>query len=186
MAEALRNGEIDVAFGVLPASISDLTAADLMLEKLYFVAHRKFGLIPHGERERYCAQNPCLIQPETLNHLPFICPRVSNGLYGSYEKIMEQNHIQPSRTIAVSNLNTGFQLAMAGLGVQLLSGSILQMNEAQLAKNSDLDFCILEHMPVSRKCTAAYAPDNIKKELIEALIQIIREDLLSQCQFIIV
>lgn len=184
MAKNLRSGEIDVAFGVLPASVSDLNSADLMFEQLYFVAHKQFGLIPENERHCYSAQNPCMIEAESLNGLPFICPRVSNGLYDSYEKIMEQNQIKPSRTIAVSNLNTGFQLALEGLGVQLLSGSILQMNEARLADNSELDFCILEHMPMNRKCTAAYAPDNIKKELIETMIEIIRRKLLPQCQFI--
>lgn len=184
MAKNLRSGEIDVAFGVLPASVSDLNSADLMFEHLYFVAHKQFGLIPESERHCYSAHNPCMIEPEALNGLPFICPRVSNGLYDSYEKIMEQNHIKPSRTIAVSNLNTGFQLALEGLGVQLLSGSILQMNEARLADNSELDFCILEHMPMNRKCTAAYAPDNIKKELIKTMIEIIRTELLPQCQFI--
>lgn len=184
MAKNLRSGEIDVAFGVLPASVSDLNSVDLMLEQLYFVAHKQFELIPESERHCYSAQNPCMIEPEALNGLPFICPRVSNGLYDSYEKIMEQNHIKPSRTIAVSNLNTGFQLALEGLGVQLLSGSILQMNEARLADNSEVDFCILEHMPKNRKCTAAYAPDNIKKELIETMIEIIRTELLPQCQFI--
>lgn len=184
MAEALHSGEIDVAFGALPASVSDLTVTDLMYENLYFMAHRKFRLIPEEERENHSAAAPYLVQPEALNHLPFICPRVSNGLYDSYEKILTQNQIRPSRTIAVTNLNTGFQLARAGLGVQLLSGSILQMNEAQLADSSELDFCILEHMTPTRKCVAAYAPDNIKLILIESIIGIIRTDLLPECQFI--
>lgn len=184
MASALHSGEIDVAFGVLPASVLDLTVVDLMYEQLYFMAHKKFHLIPDQEREHFSAEQPYLIQPESLNHLPFICPRVSNGLYDSYEKIMVQNQIRPSRTISVSNLNTGFQLARKGLGVQLLSGSILQMNEVQLAGSNELDFCILEHMAPTRKCTAAYAPGNIKKELIESVIHIILMDILPECQFV--
>ena len=186
MAEGLRSGEVDVAFGALPASVSDLHVVDIMYESLYFAAHKVFGLIPEQERHLYSAEHPCVIPPEALNHLPFICPRVSNGLYDSYEKIIEQNHIHTSRIISVSNLNTGFQLTMAGLGVQLLSGSILQMNEAQLEQNHQLDFCILEHMPATRKCTAVYAPDNIKKDLIETVIEIVRTDLLPQCQFVTV
>ena len=58
----------------------------------------------------------------------------------------------------ISNLNIGLHLALQGLGIQLLSGSILQMNETLLNSSQKLDFCILEHMACTRKCTAAYAP----------------------------
>ena len=182
MAEALLSGEIDVAFGVLPALVHKLCIVDLLLEHLFFVAHRQFGLVPEEVRDRFSAEQPYLIQPEALNHLPFIAPRIFNGLYESFESILRQNQIQPLKTISISNLNTGFQLARAGLGVQLLSGAILQMNEAQLADCRELDFCVLEHMPATRKCVAAYTPDNIKKELIERLISMVREDILPECQ----
>lgn len=183
MAEALMSGEIDVAFGVLPPLVHNLCIADLLLENLFFVAHKQFGLVPEDVRDQYSADHPYLLEPAALNHLPFIAPRIFNGLYESFETIIRQNQIQPLRTISISNLNTGFQLARAGLGVQLLSGSILQMNEDALASCEDLDFCVLEHMPLTRKCVAAYTPDNVKKELIERFIQMIREDLLPGCQF---
>lgn len=184
MARALHSGEIDVAFGVLPASVLDLVTTDLMMERLYFAAHRKFGLIPASVREHFSAEHPYTVQAEALNHQPFIAPLVSNGLFDSYDTILRQNQIRPSRIISISNLNTGFQLALQGLGIQLLSGSILQMNEALLTGIRELDFCILEHMDCTRKCTAAYAPANIKRELIEAVIHIIRTDLLPHCSFI--
>ncbi len=183
MADALLSGEIDVAFGVLPAMVQKLCIVDLLLEHLFFAAHRQFRLVPEDIRDRFSAERPYLLEPEALNHLPFIAPRIFNGLYESLETILRQNQIQPLKTISISNLNTGFQLARAGLGVQLLSGSILQMNEAQTADCRELDFCVLEHMPSTRRCVAAYTPDNIKKELIERLIRMVREDILPECQF---
>jgi DNA-binding transcriptional LysR family regulator len=183
-AKSLRTGEIDVAIGVLPSTLSDLTIVDLMYEDLYFVAHRKFGLVPEELRAQYCAEHPYTIRPESLDQLPFIQPRVTNGLYDSYEKLVLQNHIRPSRTISVSNLNTGFMLARQGLGVQLLSGSILQMNEAQFINYEELDFCVFDSMLSTRKCVAAYATDNIKKELIQTVIQIILTDILPYSQFV--
>lgn len=184
MTSALCSGEVDVAIGVFPNSISNLNIIDLMYEHLFFTAHRKFHLIPNQERGYFSAKHPYLLQPEALNNLPFICPCVSNGLYNSFEKIITQNHIHPSHTISVSNLNTGFQFAQKGLGIQLLSGSILQMNEAQLAKNNELDFFILEHMPLTRKCVAAYSPANMKADFILAIIQAVQTKILPHCQFI--
>ncbi|MCD8121352.1 MAG: LysR family transcriptional regulator [Clostridiales bacterium] len=183
MSEALQNRQIDLVFGVLPASVSNLETEDLMYEKMYLIAHRKYGLIPQDLRSETSAEHPYTLQPEALNGLPFIIPQVSNGLYNSYESLIMKNGISPSRTISVSNLNTGLQLAVAGLGVQLLSGSILQMGTNASAMEC-LDFCTIDGMPDTRKCVAAYNRDNKKKHLIRDVIRIVRQEVLVNCEFI--
>ena len=181
MSESLQSGQIDLLFGVLPASLTDMELVTLIDEQLVVTAHKKFGLIPASDRSRYTPAAPCLIPPEQLDGLPFIIPQVSNGLYTSYEALILSGRICPSRTISVSNLNTGLKLAIEGLGVQLLSASILQMEGAATVSSDILDFCILEDMPKTRTCTAAFSKDNIKKKLIEDLIQIVQNEVLPRC-----
>ena len=183
MSEALQKRQIDVVFGVLPAPASGIVTEDLMHEALFLVAHKKFGLVPDAERPLISAAHPYVLEPETLNGLPFIIPQVSNGLYGSYESLIAGNGIQPSRTISVSNLNTGLQLAVAGLGVQLVSGSIFQLGKNEFAREA-LDFCVLENMPATRKCVAAYSRDNVKIHLIQDVIRIVRQEVLGKCELV--
>jgi len=183
MSDALQKQQIDVVFGALPAALPNLETETLMHEQLFFAAHQKYGLVPTALRPENSAAHPYVLEPEALNGLPFIIPQVSNGLYGSYESLVMENQIQPSRTISVSNLNTGLQLAIAGLGVQLVSGSILQLKE-NVSATDCLDFCVLKDMPATRKCVAAYSRDNIKKHLIRDVIRIVRQEVLTNCELV--
>lgn len=182
MSEALHAGSIDVVFGVLPSSVSDMKIINLMYEHMFLAAHRRFGLIPEEIRDQYSAQNPYVISPGQLDGLPFIIPQVSNGLYSSYETIILGSQIHPSRTISVRNLNTGLLLTLEGLGVQLLSGSILDVDENAASQSGLLDFCVLENMPLNRKCVAAYHKDSIKIRLIQDLVRIARHEVLPHCR----
>lgn len=183
MNEALHKRTMDVAIGALPASVSDLSVTDLIYERLFLAAHCKYGLIPAKFRSQYGPDQPYMVDSSLLNGLPFIIPQVSNGLYDSYEKVILDNQIQPSRTISVNNLSTGLKLNLQGLGVQLLTGSILQLDQISSCELAQMDFCVLKNMPESRKCVAAYHPDNIKMNLILDLIRIIQNDVLPDCQY---
>lgn len=184
MTDQLLQHRLDLAIGVLPSSATNLQCVDLMYEALFIVAHKKYGLVPSALRSQYNAEHPYEITSQQLSNLPFIIPQVNNGMYNSYEKMILDNQIRPSRTISISNLNTGLRLSCAGLGVQLLSGSILQMRANTFADISDMDFCILEHMPEKRKCIAAYHTDTIKRGLISDIIRIIRDEVLPQCEHV--
>ena len=113
---------MDLAFGALPPSVSSLEIVRLFQtpEPLLLVAHRQYGLIPPEERERYEFRNPYVIQPEQLYGLPFIAPEVSNGLYDAFSSIAEGHSIHPSRVITATNMVTGMNLTVRGLGVQLI------------------------------------------------------------------
>lgn len=178
MAEDLRAGKLDVGFGVFPVTSADLKTVELTDEQLFLVAHKKYGLVPEGENSS--ARKPYTITTERLESLPFVIPQVNNGLYESYEQVIPGNGIHSIRTISVNNLNTGLQLTLAGMGVQLLSGSILQMNRDD-PRLKDLDYCVLESMPATRKCVALYKEDNVKADLIRDMIRTVREKVLPQC-----
>ena len=175
MYEDLQKQKLDVGIGVFPAS-TDIEMVEIMEETLFFAAHRKFGLIPDHLRGKHDMKNPYIVQPDQLNGLPFIIPQVSNGLYDTYETILQNNQIHPSRTISINNLSTGLLLNVKGLGVQLLSGSVVYFSHEPGV--NQLDLFLLENMPETRKCTAIYQSGNIKQKLIQDLIRTLKNEVL--------
>ena len=180
MYEDLQKQKLDVGIGVFPAS-TDIEMVEIMEETLFFAAHRKFGLIPDHLRGKHDMKNPYIVQPDQLNGLPFIIPQVSNGLYDTYETILQNNQIHTSRTISINNLSTGLLLNVKGLGVQLLSGSVVYFSHEPGV--NQLDLFLLENMPETRKCTAIYQGGNIKQKLIQDLIRTLKNEVLPWCPF---
>lgn len=180
MYEDLQKQKLDVGIGVFPAS-TDIEMVEIMEETLFFAAHRKFGLIPDHLRGKHDMKNPYIVQPDQLNGLPFIIPQVSNGLYDTYETILQNNQIHPSRTISINNLSTGLLLNVKDLGVQLLSGSVVYFSHEPGV--NQLDLFLLENMPETRKCTAIYQSGNIKQKLIQDLIRTLKNEVLPWCPF---
>ena len=180
MYEDLQKQKLDVGIGVFPAS-TDIEMVEIMEETLFFAAHRKFGLIPDHLRGKHDMKNPYIVQPDQLNGLPFIIPQVSNGLYDTYETILQNNQIHPSRTISINNLSTGLLLNVKGLGVQLLSGSVVYFSHEPGV--NQLDLFLLENMPETRKCTAIYQSGNIKQKLIQDLIRTLKNEVLPWFPF---
>lgn len=180
MYEDLQKQKLDVGIRVFPAS-TDIEMVEIMEETLFFAAHRKFGLIPDHLRGKHDMKNPYIVQPDQLNGLPFIIPQVSNGLYDTYETILQNNQIHPSRTISINNLSTGLLLNVKGLGVQLLSGSVVYFSHEPGV--NQLDLFLLENMPETRKCTAIYQSGNIKQKLIQDLIRTLKNEVLPWCPF---
>ncbi len=180
MYEDLLKQKLDIIIGVLPSS-PDIETVELMQEKLFFAAHRKFGLIPDALRSQHDMQNLYVVQSDQINGLPFITPQVSNGLYDAYHSILQNNHIRPSRTITINNLSTGLLLNVKGLGVQLISGSAVYFNHEPGV--NQLDLFLLENMPATRKSVAAYRSGSIKQKLIQDLIHTINSEVAPWCPF---
>ena len=182
MAELLLQDKIDLVFGALP----DLTLASerqLEIVKLFpapepllLTAHRAYGLVPPEIRDRFDHRRPYTIDPKSLEGLPFIVPEVSNGLYDPLHTIMSSHSLHPSRTITVTNMTTGLQLAIRGLGVQLIYS--VGPRFAALPDMDRLDFFVLNPMPVGHPCVAAYRPNNVKTEGIQSMIRIVQDKIL--------
>ena len=176
MVELLQTDKMDLAFGALPPSVSYLEIVDLLRrpEPLLLIAHKKYGLIPQDERGRYDISHPYTIQPEQLYDLPFIAPEISNGLYDAYASILDSHNIRPSHVITTTNMITGMNLAIQGLGVQLIYA--VAPNFVSVSDMDQLDFCVLEQMPSNRPCVAAYRASNIKTQMIQDFIEIVQQE----------
>ncbi len=172
MFEDLKKYQLDIVIGALPFS-KELETIDIVQEPVVFAAHKRFGLVPESERKNCSALSPAVIDPKLLNGLPFIIPQTSNGLYSCYEEILQHNKFHPSRTISLNNLNTGLMLTISGLGVQLLSASLLLFSREPGVKN--LDFFQLKDMPKTRRCVAAFQKGGIKNYLVRDFVRIVQE-----------
>ena len=143
-----------------------------------FIAHENFQLIPYDIRSQFSVQNPYLIVPVRLNNIPFVAPHVGNGLYNSFEQILNQYSITPARTISVSNQLSGTVLASKGLGVQLASNTIFNLSELYGIDLNTLDFLTLPNMNSTRKCIGIYNKGSIKENIIQDCISIIRKEII--------
>lgn len=172
----LRNGQMDLGIGVLPRSLDELTTVELSRETCVLVAHRKFELVPPKERNCHHIGHPYHLDGKKLFGLPFIMPTVSNGLYGASNYILQNYDPHPSRIITTSNLSTGLYFAACGLGVQLLYRS--PWPQTSVPGMKELDFFTVDKMPPDNLCVAAYHPNNLKKDLLREIIEILQNDVI--------
>lgn len=178
ICDALKQGQMDMVIGVLPNLWPEIEEVNLLKEHLFLAASRSFGLLPEGTESSI--DDPFLLEDgSVLDGLPFIVPGIGNGMFASYENLLRLNRIQPGRMISVNDLSTGLQFTRRGLGIQLLSGSVLAMNPD--IQPGELDIFRLTHMPEDRKCVAAFRADTGKRELIDDFLQILRRDALPNC-----
>lgn len=177
--EALEQQRADLVIGAYPTASAEFAVEELLFEELFLAAHRRLGVIPQEARQRYDYLHPYPVQPEQLRGLPFIVPDPQNGLYTVYEQMVRENHLNPSRTITVGNLSTGARLMAQGLGVQLMSGPVLELTPG--IPMEELDFFVLPGMQALRRCVAVYRPDSVKKALIEDFLDIVRHTVLADC-----
>ena len=106
-----------------------------------------------------------------MEGLPFIVPKAGNGLYYPLHAIMSRHNLHPSRTITVTNMITGRQLA----------AQLIYSFGSRFAAQTDmdlLDFFVLNPMPAGHPCIAAYRPNNVKAEAIQAMIRIVQDTIL--------
>lgn len=182
LAELLLQDKIDLVFGALPtlpaAAERQLEIVKLFPapEPLLLTAHRAYGLVPPEVRDRFDFRRPCTIPPATLEGLPFIVPEVSNGLYDPLHSILSSHNLHPSRTITVTNMVTGLQLATQGLGVQLIYA--VGPRFSAVPGMERLDFFVLDPMPVGHPCVAVYRTNNVKTQGIQTMIRIVQDKIL--------
>lgn len=177
--EGLQQQRIDLVIGAYPTASQEFTLEELMFEKLFLAASRKLGIIPESIRDQYSCEHPYRARPEQLRGLPFVMPAIGHGMYSICETIIQDNRLNPCRTISVSNLGTGIQLTASGLGIQLLSGPALE--QIPTIDPAQMDFFIIKGMPEYRRCVAIYHPESIKLEFIQDFLHIAREKALPAC-----
>ena len=173
----LEKHSIDMAIGSLteiPKGEVPLVIEPISTERILLVAHKKFGLVPKEEQEQNSPDNPYLLDPELLQHLPFIAPPPANGMYRNFHRMIGLYGIQPKSSIVIDMMTTGLMLAEAGLGVQLISAAILVSIPTQ-ERRDKLDYCILPDLPESRPCAVAWRKETELLPLIRETVDILKK-----------
>lgn len=180
LIRGLRSGKFDVALGTMPYG-SEEEATELALEQVCLIAPRSFHLVPQWLLSRNCAMDPYEISAQQLNELPVILPDGVNDLNAYSRQMLDHYRIQPGPTISTSSMGTAAALVAGGLGYLFTSPAFLATNDGFL--QSHIVFCTLRDLPATRKLVACCPHDSIKKEMIQKLLSIIREQVLDKQPF---
>ena len=175
--KALSEGRTDLLIGNFTMSPEHVHKVYLGAENFYLAAHKDLGLVPADYQSENSLENPYTIQPEFLRDYCFILPEPFNGMYPIVKQIFDDNDLTPSHSIIVNNLLTGLQMVRKGLGIELVCTSVLKQEQCN-DKTPILDYLVLPKMSSSGNCVALYHENNLKSDLLEEFIGILKTKVL--------
>lgn len=175
LEDGIRNRDLDVAFGAMNSGYPELKYHVIRREYIYCVIPRSFTFAQHFSADEATVFHPALINGTDLRNLPFLVPLPNNGFYHVTRQIFQQYKIVPRETLALSNLDIAYKLAGKGCGALIINAFDFHQWHPNLA--SQLAFCILSDPPVCRQAMLTYRRDNKNIDLVESLINIIKEQL---------
>ncbi len=177
----LEKSSVDLAIGSLteiPSGEVPLVIEPVSEEQILLVAHKKYGLVPEEEQEHNSPDNPYMLDPEKLQHLPFIAPPPANGMYRNFQRMIGFYGIRPKSSIVVDMMTTGLMFTKEGLGVQLISAAILVSIPMQERQN--LDYCVLPDLPQTRLCSVAWRKETELLPLIQETVEILKKEVIPK------
>lgn len=176
LEDGVRQGEIDLAFGVLNTSYPELEYEKLADEMVVLAIPRSFECVSQFLPHQATDTQPALIDPSRLSGLPFLLPYPGNGFYRCAQLLLSQAQVVPGRILNYTNMNTAYQLAAKGVGALFITPAMFDHFLPHLKEN--LAFCTLQTPVYQRTSVAAYQSSNPRMPLIQEFIQLTREFLL--------
>lgn len=178
LEDGVRQGEIDLAFGALNTSYSELTYEKLADEEVLLAIPRTYPCVSHLTPQDGTPDAPVLIAAADVNGIPFLLPYPGNGFYRCAQLLMTQASVKPGRILNYSNMNTAYQLAAKGVGALFITPALFDQFLPHL--QHQLAFCTLQHPIYTRSAVAAYQANNPHLPLIQEFIDLTRELLLPK------
>lgn len=180
LEDGVRNGEIDLAFGVLNTSYPELEYEELVEEAVLLAIPRTYSCVADLAPEEAKPNAPHLIRPELVNGIPFLLPYPGNGFYRCAQLLLNQNHTVPGRILNYTNMNTAYQLCAGGVGALFITPAMFNRRWPDLEQA--IAFCTLQLPVYTRTSVAAFSPSNPKMPLIREMIDLTRGLLLPQLE----
>lgn len=177
LEDGVRQGEIDLAFGALNTSYPELTYQKLADESVLLAIPRSFSFVCDLPSDQATPQRPYLLDPALVEGVPFLLPYPGNGFYRCAQLLLGQAGVHPGRIINYTNMNTAYQLCAKGVGALFITVSFFDQFFPGL--KDEIAFCTLQEPVYSRSSVAAYLPNNPQIELIQEMIQITRQQVLT-------
>lgn len=176
MDGGIIDGSLDVAFGALTSAYQDITYEDIRREYVYCVIPRASACGQKFAPYEATIYHPAPITGQQLEGETFLLPSPTNGFYEFANKMLTQQEIHPATTVMLGNLDTAYHMSAKGGGVLLINAFDYHRIYPQL--DAKLAFCIFSNPPVCRLSKVAYKENCANIDLVQDLIQIVRQELL--------
>lgn len=180
LEDGVRQGEIDLAFGVLNTSYPELHYEKLATETVLLAISRSFGCVSELEPDEATPDRPHQITAAQVDGLPFLLPYPGNGFYRCAQLLLNQAGARPGRILNYSNMNTAYQLCAEGVGALFITCAFFDQFLPCLKQR--IAFCTLQEPVYTRNSVAAYLPGNPRIGLIREIIALTRKNVLSQLE----
>ena len=165
-----------MTFGVLRTSYPELQYEKIDEESMLLMIPRSYDCVAHLSPEEATLRNPYFIRGEDVGSIPFLVPYLGSGLNRGANFLMERAHIVPSKITSCTNMNTAFQLAASGVGALFLTAESFVTRFPECVEK--LAFCTTQLPLYTRHSTACFRPENRNRELIDAVIEITRNNVI--------
>ncbi|MEA5012247.1 MAG: LysR family transcriptional regulator [Angelakisella sp.] len=177
LEKGVLKGEIDLAFGVLNTNYPELIYDEIATEEVFLAIPRSFECVSSLPNWQGTLFNPYYIHGEQIENLPFLLPYPGNGFYRCANMLLEQAKVHPHRIISYANMNTAYQLASAGVGALFVTVAFFDNLYPQCKQK--LAFCSLQNPIYTRRSVAGFRPENPQIDLINELIVITKNKVVS-------
>ena len=180
LEDGVRQGEIDLAIGVLDTGYPELCYEKLAEEPVLLAIPRSYACVRDLPLTEATPARPYAIPPAQVNGLPFLLPYPGNGSYRSSKLLLHEAGVRPGRILSYSNMSTARQLCALGLGALFVTGALF---ERTLPGGQErIAFCTLQQPVYTRTSVAAYRPENPRAALCREAIALTRELVLPRLE----
>ena len=178
LEDGVRQGEIDLAFGVLNTGYSELVYEKLADEQVVLAVPRTFACVADLAPGEATAAAPFYLDPQKADGIPFLLPYPGNGFYRCAQLLLGTAGIAPGRILNYTNMNTAYQLCAQGVGALFITPALFDQFLPHLQKN--IAFCTLQQPIYTRSSVAGYLPDNPRLPLIREVIDLTHQLILPK------
>lgn len=176
LEDGVRQGEVDLAFGVLNTSYPELEYEKLTDETVLLAVPRSYSCVARLTPSEGTPENPYLLSPAEACGQPFLLPYPGNGFYRCAQLLLGQAGVKPGRILNYTNMNTAYQLCAKGVGMLFITPAPFDSLWPGLQES--LAFCTLQEPVYTRCAVAAWRQDTPHAALIREMIDLTRELLL--------
>lgn len=178
LEDGVRQGEIDLAFGVLNTGYPELEYEKLADEDVLLAVPRTFACVAGLSEAEGTPETPHLLDPADIHGQPFLLPYPGNGFYRCAQLLLGQAGVKPGRILNYTNMNTAYQLCAKGVGMLFITPALF--DRFLPALQSQMAFCTLQEPVYTRTSVAAYRKNSPHAALIGEMIGLTRELLLPR------
>ena len=155
MEQAVKNGNVDLAFLPLPISLFDLDYEIVATEKMVLVVPEGHAVLEGVLLRDDSLRHPIKLEPERLNGETFLTVPRDHSIYKIMEDILERNGVKPGRFVEYPDSSLTYKLACGNMGLTFVQDTVA-LYPGYYKKPY---FCTIDDIPVKSHIAAAWKRD---------------------------